>query len=166
MIRNTGVEEAQYKWFTVREIDAYGIDEDTVLTVAAPGVLGNDTDVDGDALTAALVSGPANGLLTLNTDGSFSFTPNADFNGSDSFSYMAQDPSLAQSNPATVTLTVNAVNDAPVANSDSATTAEDTAVVIPVLANDVDMDEDALTVTNLTQPANGTATLNADNTVT
>ena len=66
--------------------------EDTTLTVAAPGVLANDTDVDGDALTAALVTGPANGTLTLNADGIVHLharTPN--FNGADSFTYTAND---------------------------------------------------------------------------
>ena len=55
--------------------DAYSVDEDNVLTVATPGVLGNDTDVDEDALTAVLVGGPSDGTLTLNVNGSFSYTP-------------------------------------------------------------------------------------------
>ena len=54
-------------------------------------MLGNDSDVDGDALTAVLVSGPANGTLTLNADGSFTYTPDANFNGTDSFTYKAND---------------------------------------------------------------------------
>jgi VCBS repeat-containing protein len=92
--------------------DAYGTAEDTVLTVPAPGVLGNDTDPDGDPLTAVLVTGPRHGSLTLNADGSFSYTPAADFTGSDAFSYRASDGTLT-SNVATVTLSVTAVNDAP-----------------------------------------------------
>jgi VCBS repeat-containing protein len=92
--------------------DAYSTDEDTQLTVAAPGVLANDSDPDGDELTATLVSGPTNGTVTLNADGSFTYTPAANFNGTDSFTYEAGDGDL-QSNTATVTLTVNAVNDAP-----------------------------------------------------
>jgi VCBS repeat-containing protein len=95
--------------------DAYSTNEDVTLTVAAPGVLGNDTDADGDALTAALQSGPANGTLTLNGDGSFSYTPNANFNGSDLFTYVAND-GAADSNVATVTITVNDVNDPPVSD--------------------------------------------------
>ena len=71
--------------------DSYATDQDTPLTVPAPGVLGNDTDGDGDALTAALVSGPVNGTLSLNPDGGFTYTPAAGFSGSDSFSYVAQD---------------------------------------------------------------------------
>ncbi|NOG48614.1 MAG: cadherin-like domain-containing protein [Chloroflexi bacterium] len=82
--------------------DAYATDEDTALNVAAPGVLTNDTDVDGDTLTAVLVVGPTNGTLTLSNDGSFIYTPNAGFNGSDSFTYRASDGTLL-SNIATVT---------------------------------------------------------------
>jgi large repetitive protein len=75
-------------------------------------VLGNDSDPNGDGLTAQLVSGPAHGNLTLNPDGSFSYTPELDFNGSDSFTYRASDGSLT-SDSATVTLTVTADNDFP-----------------------------------------------------
>ena len=55
--------------------DSYTTAEDTPLTIAAPGVLGNDTDVEGDLLTASLVASPAHGTLTLNTNGSFTYTP-------------------------------------------------------------------------------------------
>ena len=92
--------------------DAYTTGEDTTLSVAAPGVLANDRDSDGDPLTASLVSGPAHGSLTLNANGSFSYTPAADYNGPDSFTYRANDGSV-DSNTATVSLTVTAVNDAP-----------------------------------------------------
>ena len=89
--------------------------EDTPLTIAVPGVLTNDGDVDGDTLSAVLVSGPGNGTLGLNADGSFTYTPNADFTGSDSFTYEAQDPSLAGSGAVTVTIDVTPANDAPTA---------------------------------------------------
>jgi len=96
--------------------DAYSVDEDGTLTVTPPppgnGVLKNDTDADGDPLTAVKLSDPANGSVTLNSNGSFTYTPAADFNGSDSFTYQAND-GLANSNTATVTITVNPVNDAP-----------------------------------------------------
>jgi hypothetical protein len=85
--------------------DAYGVDQDKTLTVITPGVLGNDSDVDGNTLTAILVSGVANGSLTLNANGSFTYTPNAGFSGNDSFTYKANDGS-ADSAPATVTITV------------------------------------------------------------
>jgi hypothetical protein len=89
--------------------DSYSTDQNIELTVAAPGVLGNDSDGNGDALTAVLVAGPSNGSLALNTNGSFTYTPNADFTGTDSFTYVAQDTAAANSNQATVTITVNAI---------------------------------------------------------
>jgi hypothetical protein len=85
--------------------DSYTTEEGTTLNVAAPGVLGNDTDAEGDPLTAVLDGGPANGSLTLNADGSFSYTPAAGFSGNDSFAYHAND-GLADSNVAAVTITV------------------------------------------------------------
>lgn len=146
--------------------DAYTVDEDNILDEAAPGVLSNDTDADPeDALTATLVSGPAHGTLTLNADGSFTYKPGANYNGSDSLTYKAYD-GKAYSNEATVSITVNAVNDPPVANDDSAVTQPDTAVMVNVLDNDTDADGDTLKVTNLVQPMSGNATLNVDQTVT
>jgi VCBS repeat-containing protein len=75
------------------------------LVVDLPGVLLNDTDPEGDPLTALLVSDVSNGTLTLNADGSFSYTPDADFTGTDSFTYKANDGEL-DSDPATVTIIV------------------------------------------------------------
>src|SRR5207249_2769586 len=98
--------------------DGYSTSEDTPLTLAAAGVVANDTDIDGDLLAAVLVSGPANGSLTLNANGSFVYTPNANFNGTDSFTYQAND-GTANSGVATVTLAITAVNDAPVAAGDN-----------------------------------------------
>ena len=77
----------------------------TPLTVAAPGVLSQDSDPDGDAIAAVLVSGPTNGTLTLNANGSFTYTPNAGFHGKDSFTYNAFDGTNNSFRPATVTLT-------------------------------------------------------------
>src|SRR5690606_5178359 len=71
--------------------DSYSVEQDTVLNVAAPGVLGNDTDANGDTLTAVLGTGASNGTVTLNADGSFTYTPNAGYTGADSFTYMAND---------------------------------------------------------------------------
>jgi VCBS repeat-containing protein len=94
--------------------DSYSTDEDTALTVtAASGVSANDTDNENDVLTATLLTSPSHAAsFTLNPDGSFSYTPAANFNGSDSFTYKVSDGTV-DSNIATVTLTVNAVNDAP-----------------------------------------------------
>jgi VCBS repeat-containing protein len=95
--------------------DAYETDEDVALTVEAPGVLANDTDADGDALTAVLDTDVSHGTLTLSADGSFSYTPDASYNGPDGFTYHASDGE-ARSSTVLVTLTVNAVNDAPTAD--------------------------------------------------
>jgi VCBS repeat-containing protein len=137
--------------------DAYSTNEDTPLTVSAPGVLGNDTDVDSPSLTAVLVSGPSNALsFTLNANGSFNYTPNPNFNGTDSFTYQANDGSL-NSNVATVTITVNAVNDAPVAANDNYSTNEDTNLTVAapgVLGNDSDVDSPSLTAVLVSGPSN------------
>jgi VCBS repeat-containing protein len=145
--------------------DAYSTAEDVALNVAAPGVLVNDNDADGDPITALLKSAPANGTLALNADGSFTYAPNADYTGSDSFTYVASDGS-ANSNTATVNITVSAVNDAPVAVDDSAATDAAVAITIAVLANDGDPDGDTLSVVSVLQGANGSVMKNADNTVT
>jgi VCBS repeat-containing protein len=98
--------------------DSYILDEDTVLLVDGPGVAGNDTDAEGSALSVALVAGPSHGTLVLNANGSFSYAPQADFNGADSFTYKANDGAL-DSTAVTVTLNVAQVNDAPVAYADA-----------------------------------------------
>ncbi|HET7707271.1 MAG TPA: Ig-like domain-containing protein, partial [Thermoanaerobaculia bacterium] len=98
--------------------DTFSTNEDVVLTVPATGVLGNDTDADGDPLTAVLVTGPASGSLTFNPDGSFTYTPVANFNGPVTFTYMPND-GLANGNTTTVTINVIAVNDPPVAAADA-----------------------------------------------
>jgi VCBS repeat-containing protein len=88
------------------------VNEDAVLNIAAAGILANDTDVEGNSLTAVLVSGPSHGTLTLSANGSFTYTPAVNYFGIDSFAYQASDGSL-NSRVATVAITVKAVNDAP-----------------------------------------------------
>ena len=75
-----------------------------------PAVLGNDSDVDGNPLTAILVSGPSHGTLTLNADGGFTYTPDVNYNGPDSFTYKANDGAATRTSRRS-TITVNAVND-------------------------------------------------------
>jgi VCBS repeat-containing protein len=131
----------------VSAAEAFGLDEDAVLTVdVAHGVLANDSDVNNDTLSAALVAGPAHGTLTLNADGSFAYQAAANYNGADSFSYVSTDGFGGTSAITTVQLAVAAVNDAPVAVGDSVGVLEDGAVAIDVLANDSDVDGDALTI--------------------
>ena len=92
--------------------DSYTVDEDGVLVVPMPGVLGNDVDVDGESLHAVVVSDPLHGTLVLNPNGSFTYMPHANYFGADTFTYLAGDGTLL-SGDATVTLTVNPVNDTP-----------------------------------------------------
>src|SRR6185503_17021213 len=136
-------------------------------TAVSGSVLTNDTDVDaGTTLTASLVASASNGAVTLASDGSFTYTPATNFNGTDSFTYTATD-GTAVSNVATVTLTVTGVNDAPVAVADAATTPEETAVSGTVLGNDTDVDAGTtLTATLVTTAANGTVTLASDGSFT
>lgn len=137
--------------------DAYTMLANRVLRVAAAGVLANDRDVEGSPLTALQVTAPANGGLALNANGSFSYTPAANFTGIDSFTYSASD-GLLSGNVATVVITINpAINTPPVAVDDFATTTKNIAVAINVLANDTDVDNNinpaAVTIT--TQASRG-----------
>ncbi|MEM9038630.1 MAG: Ig-like domain-containing protein, partial [Actinomycetota bacterium] len=142
--------------------DAFTTDEDSSLTL---DVLANDSDPENDPLTISSVTQPTNGSVIINADNTLNYTPDADFNGTDSFTYQVDDGNGGRAS-ATVSLTVNPVNDAPVANNDSANTNEDTAVTVEVLANDSDIDGDTLSVGAVGDAANGTVVLNADGTVT
>ena len=135
--------------------DAYSTTADTPLVVTGPGVLANDRDPAGGSLTADLVSGPAHGRLTLNPDGSFTYTSDPGFTGTDHFDYRADD-GTGQSSPAQVRITVRAANRPPVAVDDTATTDPVTPVAVPVLANDSDPDGDPLTVTAVGRAGHGT----------
>jgi len=127
----------------------------------------NDSDLDGDPLTATPVTQPTSGTLTLNPNGTYTYTPDTDYNGNDSFEYQICDNgSPALCNNAVVNITVTPANDAPVATDDTGSTPEDTPLNGDVLINDSDLDGDPLTATPVTQPTNGTLTLNANGTYT
>ena len=116
----------------------YKLEEDQMLLVPAPnGLLANDVDVDGDALTAVLLEEPENGQLQLNADGSFAYVPNADFFGTDQFKYRANDGNV-NSITAVVELAVSAVEDVPTVLADRYVVSED----VPLVIND----EEVLTV--------------------
>ncbi|MFN7882837.1 MAG: Ig-like domain-containing protein, partial [bacterium] len=141
--------------------DSYTLNEDATLTVALPGVLGTDSDVDGDALTAVVDTRPSHGELTLDPDGSFSYTPAADYNGTDSFRYRLRDSkNVFASGFGVVTLVVNPVNDAPAAQADAATVTEDVQVSATgnVVTNDSDPEGSTLTVLDF---ASGSSTATA-----
>ena len=144
------------------EIPALVTNEDQPLTINAATLLGNDTDPDGNPLSIVSVQGATHGSVAL-VGGNVVFTPDANYNGSATFTYTVSD-GLGGLSTATVTLGIKPVNDAPVAVADSATTNEDTPVIINVLANDTDVDGDSLTVTGATA-SNGTVVVNANNTL-
>ncbi len=143
--------------------ESYTTAEDAPLLAPAPGVLGNDTDGNCDPLTALLQSGPGHGVLVLNPDGSFVYTPTLNWNGGDTFAYVVSDGALTDT--ATVTLAVTAVNDAPVAGNDAYTATEDIPLAIPtpgVLADDSDPDGDPLAALLLSDPVHGALALAPD----
>ena len=124
-------------------------------------VLSNDTDPDGDALTVSAVTQPANGTAAISGGGlSVTYTPSAGFSGSASFTYTANDGNGGTAT-ATVTVTVSSTptNQPPIVRNDFAATRRRNPVVVSVLANDADPDGDALTVSAVTQPADGRATI-------
>ncbi|PKN83099.1 MAG: hypothetical protein CVU47_00390 [Chloroflexi bacterium HGW-Chloroflexi-9] len=137
----------------VAQNDTATTNEDTPVTIA---VLANDTDADGDTLSVASVTNGTKGTAAVSGT-SVVYTPNANLNGSDTFTYVVSDGTLTATG--TVTVTITPVNDPPVAISDSVTVTKDTAQVIAVLANDTDVDGDALTVASVSLPAHGTAVI-------
>jgi gliding motility-associated-like protein len=146
----------------VTEDDNFNIDEDTVLN----GDLSeNDSDVDGDVLTYDVTIEPVNGTLTLNIDGTFAYTPNANFNGTDTFTYEACDPANF-CDQAVVTITVNPVDDAAQANDDSYETVEGVSVDGDVSLNDVEPDGEDMTFNVTVGVSNGVLSFNADGTFT
>ncbi|WP_337101055.1 tandem-95 repeat protein [Paenibacillus sp. YIM B09110] len=143
----------------VSNADTYTTSEDTALTVSAPGVLSNDTDPEGDPLTAVLASNTSHGTLAFNTNGSFTYTPEANYSGTDSFSYRASDGNGTSDIAAIVSLIVTAVNDAPTIGTNAGlTVAEGGTALIGnerLEALDVDTAGGSLTYTLKTAPSNG-----------
>jgi len=142
--------------------DDYSVNEDITLTVTAPGILINDTDIENDPLNAVLIDDVSHGTLNLNSNGGFQYTPELNYNGIDTFTYQAFD-SLEYSNTATVTITINPINDPPVANNDYYTTDEDVVLNVPapgILTNDTDPENDSLTATLISDVTHGELTFN------
>ena len=156
------------------------LNQDTTSTVTLTG-----TDPDNDPLRFKVTSLPTNGKLYDGTGtgghlivagdlpyaltGTFdtaTYQPNAGYSGPDSFQFKANDGQVDSTSAATVSITVNHVNGAPVANDDSASTTPNTPVTVSVLTNDTDPDNDLLTVTGASVPAHGTAVVNGGATVT
>ncbi|MDH5723673.1 MAG: tandem-95 repeat protein [Alphaproteobacteria bacterium] len=127
--------------------------------------LANDSDIDGDVLNVTSVTGAVNGSTVVNADSTITYIPDADFNGSETLTYAISDGN-GGTDTAVINVIVSPVNDNPVAADDSAVTNEDTAVTITVLSNDSDIDGDVLSVASVSGAVNGTAIVNADNTIT
>ncbi len=151
----------------VAEAHSVTTEEDTPVGIRLIG-----SDPDSDPLAYSMVTGPSHGSLK-GTAPNLTYTPNPNFNGSDSFTFKIND-GAADSAPATVSIMVSSVNDPPMANDDTATTQEDTPIVtIDVLANDTDVDNvgrylylDTFSVTAVSQGTNGSVTINPDSTLT
>ncbi len=143
--------------------DTFATDEDTSIIIDPAA---NDTDGNGDAVVvAAILADPPNGSAVLNGDGTVTYTPDANFNGIDTFEVSVED-GKGGSDTGVVTINVAPVNDQPVATDDTALVAQNTAVIVNVMKNDVDVDGDTLFVSNVSQGANGTVVINANGTVT
>jgi VCBS repeat-containing protein len=138
--------------------DARQVSEDMAAMIA---VLANDTDEDGDTLSVTAVGTPAHGTAAIMPNGTVVYTPEANYNGADSFTYAVSDGELV-SNVATVSINVIAVNDAPTLGNQSLTVAEDTLLAGNLLATANDIDSASLAASIVTGPAHGTVALNAD----
>ncbi|WP_240667839.1 tandem-95 repeat protein, partial [Vibrio parahaemolyticus] len=139
--------------FTVAPVADIVADKATVVedTSTVIKVLGNDTfEGDGKVVSLDTNNGPANGTVSVNPDGSVTYTPNDNYHGTDSFTYIVTSGGVSEST--TVSVDVTPVNDAPVAKDDIATTQEDTAVTIDVLTNDTDVDGDKLSIESASVP--------------
>ncbi|HCH2612721.1 TPA: tandem-95 repeat protein [Vibrio parahaemolyticus] len=139
--------------FTVAPVADIVADKATVVedTPTIIKVLGNDTFEGGDQVVSLDTNnGPANGTVSVNPDGSVTYTPNDNYHGTDSFTYIVTSGGVSEST--TVNVDVTPVNDAPVAKDDIATTQEDTAVTIDVLTNDTDVDGDKLSIESASVP--------------
>ena len=146
--------------------DQYTTPLNTELSVSAEdGLLANDSDVDSSLLRVLPGTNPANGTVVVLSDGSFTYTPNDGFTGTDTFRYVLQDdtePPLSAFGTVTIEVTEDDTNGRPDAVNDSFDAIEDVTLVVNspgVLANDSDPDDDALSVSLVTQPVNGTVTL-------
>lgn len=149
--------------------DFYSTQEDTVLHIAGPGILNNDTDPDGDSMQAVLVTQPAHGTIVLLPDGGFDYRPSPHFFGNDTFTYFANDGFL-DSEIATVSISILAINDAPVAVDDNYAARLNQSLSISaengLLKNDYDLDNPFLVATQVLGqdegPHHGTVLLKQD----
>jgi len=149
--------------------DSVSTDEDTAIVLGVSDIVTpNDTDLDGDTLVISAVSNPSNGSVVLNSDGTVTFTPDANFNGTATFDYTISDGD-GGTDTATVTVNVGSVNDAPVAINELGLhrrghhpRPQHQRHCTP---NDTDLDGDTLVISAVSDPSNGSVVLNPDGTV-
>jgi VCBS repeat-containing protein len=149
---------------TVQPINDLPLADGNTLTIAEDSIVNSSvhaTDADNEALTFNLVDGPQHGALTFNADGTFTYIPNADYTGPDSFTFAAND-GAGNSNVATVALDIRPENDLPISENGNLTLSEDSIAHSAVAAHDVD--NDTLTYILVDAPQHGTLTFNADGT--
>ncbi|MCK6549107.1 tandem-95 repeat protein, partial [Myxococcota bacterium] len=142
--------------------DTASVNEDQSVTT---NVLANDTGLTNGPIVVTIEAAPANGTATVNVDGTITYVPRANYNGADAYTYRITD-ALGHTSTAVVSVTVVSVNDVPRATPNTVTVPEDGTVTTNVLANDNGLGDAPLVVTVVTAPANGTATVNANNTIT
>ncbi len=150
--------------------DFYSMPEDGILNIEAPGVAANDVDIDGDTLTVTQLTGASNGSLTLNANGSFSYAPALNWFGDDAFTYEVTDAGAVTVGPATVTVTVNPINDIPQAINDTIGPVWGSTLFTleapGILANDTDIENDPLSAILARGPLHGGLMLNPDGSLT
>ena len=142
--------------------DGFSTEQGVALFVASPGVLGNDSDPENDPLGAFLIDNPTGGNVTLSENGSFVYTPDPDFSGTDTFTYQVSDGRLRSTGLGLVTIAVSAVNRAPIAQNDAYASEEDQRLVIVapgVLGNDSDPEGSPTTTVLVNPPQSGTLAL-------
>ncbi|MGE0758579.1 MAG: Ig-like domain-containing protein [Pirellulaceae bacterium] len=149
--------------------DTYAVSEEGTLNVSlAEGLLSNDVDPEGHAMQASLESSPLHGSVTVNSDGTLTYSPTKDFFGTDTFRYRVSDAS--SSSVGTVTIQVTGTNDSPVAAGDSYTVNQDSSLVVSasngLLVNDSDVDQEPLRARRLSGPSRGTVSVNNDGSFT
>ncbi len=144
--------------------DSYSLAEDTVLSVLDPysGLLANDYDAEGDYRVVQVLTQPVHGQLTMNSNGTFIYQPDSQYNGPDSFTYRSSDLRL-NSPLATVNITITPVEDAPVAVDDIASVVQGESVSIEVLSNDEDDDGDSLSIVSVGAVSSGSAVIDSEN---
>ncbi|MDW8419307.1 MAG: Ig-like domain-containing protein [Chitinophagales bacterium] len=148
----------------------FDINSTTPQTPVSGNVLTNDEDPNGLPLTVSPIPAnpPANGTVTIQPNGNYTYTPNPGFTGTDVFTYVVCNGIYCDTVPVTITVTPGnpSANDAPVANNDQSTTLMNTAVSGQALNNDFDIDGDLLSTIKITNPVNGSVVMNPNGTYT